>query len=121
MKANFQEIVRQFRFEGDFSLANPYGEGHINDTYLAVFKQHGSSQRYILQQISNNVFLEPEGLMSNIEAVTSHLSQKIETLGGDPRRETLTLIPTVDGNSYLRTAEGNYWRGYLFINDVRTF
>jgi hypothetical protein len=121
MKSNFQEIVSRFKFEGDYSSTRPYGEGHINDTYLAVFISYGSIQRYILQRINHNVFLDPEGLMSNIEVVTSHLSQKIISNGGDPRRETLTLIPTVDGNSYLRTEEGNYWRGYLFINGARTF
>ncbi len=121
MKPNFQEIIRHFKFEGEFSSASPYGEGHINDTYLAVFEENGAIHQYILQRINHNIFLNPEGLMHNIEVVTSHLSRKIKTNGGDPRRETLTLIPTVDGNSYLRTEEGNYWRGYLFINDAHTF
>ena len=121
MKPNFQEIVRQFRFEGDFSSANPYGVGHINDTYMVVFKQHGSIQRYILQQINHNIFLNPEGMMRNIDVVTSHLRRKIMARGGDPRRETHTLIPTIDGNSYLRTEEGEYWRGYHFIDNASTF
>ena len=121
MEPNFQEIVRRFRFEGDFSSASPYGKGHINDIYLAVFKSNASTKRYILQRINHNVFLDPKGLMRNIEAVTSHLSQKIEILGGDPRRETLTLIPTVDGNYYLQTEEGDYWRAYHFINNARTY
>lgn len=121
MKPDFQAIVRQFKFEGDFIDIHPYGLGHINDTYLAVFMHNGSTQRYILQRINDNVFRNPEGLMNNIEAVTSHLSKKIESLGGDPRRETLTLIPTVDDNSLLLTDNGDYWRGYLFINNARTY
>lgn len=121
MNPNFQDIVRQFRFEGDFSSASPYGVGHINDTYVAVFEENGSIHQYILQRINQNVFLNPEGMMRNIEVVTSHLSRKIKTLGGDPRRETLTLIPTIDGNSYLRTEEGEYWRGYHFIDNASTF
>jgi hypothetical protein len=121
MKPNIQEIVRRFRLEGDFSSVKPYGVGHINDTYLAIFKANGSIQRYILQRINHNVFLNPEGLMRNIEAVTSHLSKKIESFGGDPRRETLTLIPTVDDNCYLLTEEGDYWRGYLFIDNASTY
>ena len=59
--------------------------------------------------------------MRNIEVVTSHLSRKIKILGGDPRRETLTLVPAIDGNSYLRTGEGEYWRGYHFIGNASTF
>jgi hypothetical protein len=121
MKPNLQDIVRQFRFEGDFSAANPYGLGHINDTYLTVYEENGLIHQYILQRINHNVFLNPEGLMRNIEAVTSHLSQKIELLGGNPLRETLTLIPTLNGKSYIRTDEGDYWRGYLFINNAHTY
>jgi hypothetical protein len=121
MNLDFQKIVDQFEFEGEFSSADPYGVGHINDTFIAKFTSNGSRQRYILQRINHKVFLNPEGLMRNIEAVTSHLSQKIEIRGGDPKRETLTLIPTMEGDSFLHTTQGEYWRGYLFINDARTY
>jgi len=121
MKPDFQEIVDQFNFEGNFLSAEPHGLGHINDTYIATFKTNGSPRQYILQRINHHVFRDPEGLMSNIQAVTSHLQQKISSMGGDPKRETLTLIPAVDGNYYIRTDEGDYWRGYLFINNARTY
>jgi len=121
MRPDFEEIVRHFYFNGDFSSAEPYGVGHINDTYIAKFKVNGAIQSYILQKINHHVFHDPEGLMSNIQAVTHHLRQKIELTGGDPKRETLTLIPAKDGNSYIRTTEGEYWRGYHFINNARTY
>jgi hypothetical protein len=121
MKPDFQEIVQEFDFKGDFSSAESYGEGHINDTYIANFKVNGSTQRYILQRINHHVFRDPEGLMSNIQDVTAHLRGKIKIAGGDPKRESLTLIPTVDEKFYIRTEEGDYWRGYLFINNARTY
>jgi Ser/Thr protein kinase RdoA (MazF antagonist) len=121
MKPDFDRIVDQFNFEGEFATAEPYGIGHINDTYIANFAINGSSRRYILQRINHHVFRDPPGLMSNIEAVTTHLRQKIISAGGDPERETLTLIPTVDGNSFIQTDQGEYWRGYLFINNARTY
>ena len=80
MKSDFQAIVKKFKFEGDFVDIRPYGLGHINDTYLAAFKHNVSTQRYILQKINDDVFRNIEGLMRNIEAVTSHLSKKIESL-----------------------------------------
>ena len=86
MKPNFRDLVRQFRFEGDYSSANPYSVGHINDTYVAVFEENRSIHQYILQRINHNVFLNPEGMMRNIEVVTPPLSRKIKILGGDPRR-----------------------------------
>ena len=52
MNPNFQEIIRRFKFGGEFSSANPYGEGHINDIYVAVFEDNGSIHQYILQRIN---------------------------------------------------------------------
>lgn len=121
MKPDFKDIVQHFEFEGDFSSAISYGTGHINDTYIASFEDNGSTRRYILQRINHHIFLNPEGMMKNIEAVTAHLGRRIETAGGDPQREALTLIPTVEENSYLLTEQGDYWRGYLFINNARTY
>ncbi len=34
---------------------------------------------------------------------------------------TLNLIPTNDGNYYVRTVEGEYWRGFTFIEGARTY
>lgn len=58
MKPNFENIVKQFAFEGKFIEANPYGSGHINDTYAASFqKADGATHRYILQR-SMTVYLK---------------------------------------------------------------
>ena len=121
MKPDFKDIVQHFKFEGDFSSAISYGTGHINDTYIACFEDNRLTRRYILQRINHHIFLNPEGMMKNIEAVTAHLGRRIKTAGGDPQREALTLIPTVEGNSYLLTEQGDYWRAYLFINNARTY
>jgi Ser/Thr protein kinase RdoA (MazF antagonist) len=122
MKPGFRSIVAQFMFEGEFLDVRRCGIGHINGTYAARFrKPDGSVDRYILQRINHGVFKHPEELMHNIEKVTVHLRQKIIAAGGDTQRETLNLIPTVDGQSFYRTAEGNYWRGYVFIEGARTY
>jgi hypothetical protein len=121
MKPDFTEIVKHFRFEGDFVGADPYGFGHINDTYATRFDVDGTVRRYILQRINHGVFKDPERLMENVAAVTAHLGQKILAAGGDPERETLNLIPTTDGGTYYRTAEGDYWRGYIFIEGAQTY
>jgi hypothetical protein len=121
MKPDIQDIVRHFEFEGTYKSTEPYGAGHINDTYIAHFQASNYPRRYILQRINQNVFLNPEGLMSNIQAVTNHLRNKIIAAGGDPNRETLTLIPTQDGECYIKTDQGDYWRAYVFINDAQTY
>ena len=55
-----------------FSAA-PYGSGHINDTYCAVFDQGGTPVRYILQRINHNIFKNPVALMENVQRVTTHI------------------------------------------------
>lgn len=122
MKPDFDPIVKQFRFEGELIGAAPYGSGHINDTYAAVFKKpDGGTRRYILQRINHRVFKEPEKLMSNIERITRHLKDKITANHGDTERETLNVIPTKSGAGFLKTDEGDYWRGYVFIERARTY
>jgi len=59
--------------------------------------------------------------MQNVERVTSHLRKKIIAAGGDPDRETLNLIPTVDGKTFYRTQDGSYWRAYVFIEGAQTY
>lgn len=122
MSPDFIEIVKQFQFEGDFLGARSHGVGHINDTYAARFrKANGVAHRYVLQRINHHVFKNPEELMQNVEKVTTHLRKKIITAGGDPERETLNLIPTVEKKTFYRTEDGNYWRAYIFIEDAHTY
>lgn len=121
MNPDFKDIVRRFQFKGDFLSASIYGTGHIHDTYAAVFQVGEHTRRSILQRINQHVFKDPEGVMSNIQVVTTHLRRKIITAGGDPQRETLNLIPTIDGKSYYLTDDGEYWRGFTFIEGARTY
>ena len=119
---DFVKIVGNFLFEGVFQYAEPYGRGHINDTFAAYFEKNGGqTDRYILQRINHFVFKKPEQLMSNIERITRHLKKSIEKRGGDVSRETLNLIPTVEGGSYYKSQEGDYWRAYIFIEGARTY
>lgn len=90
----------------------PYGDGHINDTYLI-----NTEPKYILQKINTNIFKDADRLMHNIELVTEHLSKKILQNGGDPTVETLNVVHTVDNKAYFEY-EGNCYRVYRFINGI---
>ncbi len=90
----------------------PYGNGHINDTYITV-----SSPRYILQRINTKVFKNPEQVMNNILNVTEHIRKKILANGGDPDRETLRVIKTKTGENYYRAENGDCYRMYNFIEN----
>jgi hypothetical protein len=117
---NVGAVARQFQIFGEFLEAKPYGNGHINDTYCAVFHQAGVPVRYILQRINHNVFKTPVALMEIIQRVTYHLGAKV---AGEPdfSRRVLTLIPAHDERAWHVDADGNYWRAYLFIERARTY
>ncbi len=117
---NVGAVACQFQIFGEFVDAKPYGSGHINDTYCAVFHQAGLPVRYILQRINHNVFKNPVALMENIQRVTSHLGEQV---AGEPdfSRRVLTLVPARDGRAWHMDADDNYWRAYLFIERARTY
>jgi hypothetical protein len=119
---DIEDIAGNFQFDGEFRKAEPNISGHINDTYIVYYdKDGGPSQRYILQRINHNVFKDPDKVMENIIGITRHMREKIIKAGGDPLRETLNLIPTNEGGYLHRCDDGNYWRGYLFIDGARTY
>ena len=113
MDKQFQEILANF----NLSL-NPdaYGNGHINDTYIVH-----SQPDYILQRINKKVFTNPPAVMENIQGVTEFLRRKIIAEGGDPDRETLNLIMTVDGQPYYHHTDGEYYRVYKFIDHAVSY
>ena len=118
LKHDVRLVASRFQIHGAFQEAAPYGSGHINDTYCAVFDQAGTLVRYILQRINHNVFKIPVALMENIQRVTEHLAGKGDK---DSSRRVLTLVPTRTGKCCHRDEQGNYWRTYLFIEKARTY
>ena len=49
------------------------------------------------------------------------MRKKIIGEGGDPLRETLTVVKTLDGKSFYKTDDGRYYRMYIFIEGARTY
>jgi len=113
------EVINKFNISGKLISYEKYGQGHINDTYLLTYDNNGSLERYILQGINTNVFPDVEGLMNNIELVTTFLKNKIIENGGNPRRETLNLIKTKDEKNYCKI-NNIYYRVYEFVEDTVT-
>ncbi len=108
MELKLAEVIKAYNLDYDM---NAYGNGHINDTYLIQPK------KYILQRINTAIFKNPEKLMENINNVTEFLRKKITEEGGNPDRETLTVMKTKDGKSLYKYDDENYFRIYKFIED----
>lgn len=117
-----QEVIPAFPFTDEFISAEPYGSGHINDTFAATFRlSDGGTKRYILQRINTSIFENAARLMDNIVGVTEFLKKQIEEAGGDPKRETLTVVHTKDGKTYFEDSKGGCWRCYLFIEETVSY
>lgn len=105
---NIREIVKLFGLDVDVT---PYGNGHINDTYITV------DGKYILQNVNTGVFKDPKSLNDNIVLITSYLKTWLYTHGGNMERETLTPIPTVDDKWFVITEDDKCYRMYRFIEN----
>ena len=117
-----REVFSGFQAWGDFAAAAPYGSGHINDTYKVSARLAGTPVNYLVQRINHAIFKEPDRLMENVVRVTGHLGRKLAEAGDpDATRKALTVIPARGGAPYVRDAEGNWWRMYLFIEQAQTY
>lgn len=117
-----EEAIGHFPMGGTVVRTEPYGNGHINDTFLlTVREEDGKEKRVILQRMNHEIFKKPVELMENILNVTSYLRKKIEEEGGDPERETLNVYTADTGLPYYRDSDGNYWRAYKFIEDATSY
>ena len=117
----FSDILSNFAINGEFISCEPYGSGLINRTYVAVYNEGGKRVRYIVQRINTNLFKNVDGLMNNIKIVTEFNRAEIVKRGGDPNRESLTLVPTENGGTYFRTEEGDCYRVYVFIENAKGY
>jgi len=119
---DLQEIATSFQLEGEFVSAEPYGTGHINDSFAVRVDQDGTLIRYLLQRINQKVFRNPPEVMENIERVTTHVRNKLlAQQQADVARKTLTIVPTLEGTSYYKSSEEDHWRTYLFIEGARSY
>jgi len=121
MKNKLREIFELFVTDGTFSRGEPFGNGHIHDTFRAETAE-ADKDDYILQRLNNKIFKKIPELQNNIERVTGHLNRKLRDIpGSDLKRECLALIPSKEGKSWIVDMDGNYWRMYIFITNHRSY
>lgn len=119
MTQKLRNIGAAFVIHGEYVSSEPYGSGHINDTYVVLYNQGGTPVRYIFQRINHHIFKNPASLMENIVRVTEH--QRLKCAGDDPSRRAMTVIRTHDGASFFLDADDEYWRVYIMIEKARTY
>ncbi len=116
------QILAAYALPGTVADVARHGKGHINDTFCVVCKTpEGGTARFILQRLSQAAFPHPEEVMENFVGITSYLRREILAEGGDPLRETLSLVKTGDGADFVTDAEGRAWRLMPFIENAECY
>ena len=120
MKPTVRGIAEQFVLDGGLREIVVYGNGLINDTYLATTDSL-REPRVIIQRINRQVFPRPERVMANIEILIDHVERQNRMLPSGERTLRLPkLYRAADGKSHVVDAEGDLWRALSFIEQTRT-
>ena len=116
------EVLSAWDYPATLVGAVRYGQGHINDTFCVLCQpQEGDAVRFILQGLSSAAFPHPEELMENFVGITSYLRERVIAMGGDPMRETLSLVKTREGKDFYTDSNGKVWRLTPFIEGTDCF
>lgn len=107
MQKNEVKIAVQFDLDGDITSVAPYGNGHINNTFLITTKNN----KYILQGINTSVFKKPQAIIDNIKLLWQTVPDS---------SIILNLIPTVSGD-YSITDGDSVWRVFPFASNYEVF
>ena len=110
-----KDILSHFAIPNEVAEPEPLRIGFINDSFVVRSKRIGEKS-YCLQRINHHIFKDVEGLMRNIQLVTTHIRRKLVEAGEtDVDRKVLQLVPTHTGKFYYETPEGDYWRLYVLV------
>lgn len=111
------QIAGLFDISGQPKSVTPLGDGLINTTYK-VTTAPATAPDYVLQHINTDIFTDPDMLMDNITAVTTHLRAKLQAAGTTGlNRRCLQFCPTKQGKHYARV-DNKCWRMMVFIPDT---
>ena len=113
------QILAAYELPGTILDIARHGKGHINDTFCVSCRTpKGGTVQLILQGLSQAAFPHPEEVMENFVGITSYLRREILAEGGDPSRETLSLVRTREGADFVTDTDGRVWRLMPFIENA---
>lgn len=116
-----EEIIDNFQIAGPITSIEPFGGGHINDTYFVKCQNSGNAD-YLLQKVNSYVFKDIVGLMNNISVVTTHLRSKLLAANiNDVENRSLELFLVKDGRLYFEDEDRQFWRVFNFIPEHKVF
>ena len=118
-------LMEGFNIKGRLVTLVPFGNGNINDTFLAVYRNTFTETQVVLQRVNRAVFPRPEVIMANMHKITMHCHEKLENdakRGLDDRVWQMPrIIKTKEGGDFIRDEKGEVWRVITRILSAHAF
>ena len=118
-------LVNRFNVKGRLVALRPFGNGNINDTFLAIYRNTFTETQVIMQKVNRRVFPNPEAIMANMHEITKHCHEKLEAdaaSGADDRVWQMPrIIKAKDSRDYVTDENGDVWRVITRIMSARAF
>jgi Ser/Thr protein kinase RdoA (MazF antagonist) len=106
------EILNQFGLDSNEYIIQKFGTGLINNTWKVADYQNNN--RFILQQINNNVFKSPNDIAENISKVSKYLAQHHHDY------LFVSPIPTIAGSYIYNQNDEKYFRLFPYVKNSIT-
>lgn len=108
-----KEILHKYSVLKECQPPEPFGNGHINDTYLVTLQKG----KFILQRVNKNVF--------DTQVLIRNLAFLFEALGGYEKETGKKLTPSVikndNGEFHTLDNEGSAWRLMEFFPRCQSY
>ena len=122
---NLSLLINQFNIKGRLVTLVPFGNGNINDTFLAVYRNTFTETQVVLQRVNKSVFPQPEAIMANMHAITLHCHEKLEADAATGRDDRVWQMPriikTKQGEDFTLDEKGDVWRVITRILSAHAF
>ena len=120
------QLVNMFNVKGRLVALQPFGNGNINDTYLAIYRNTFTETQVILQRVNEKVFPQPEAIMANMHEITRHCHEKLEADAKAGRDDRVWQMPRIikakdDAKDFVRDDKGQVWRVITRIMSAHAF
>ena len=119
-------LINKFNVKGRLVSLTPFGNGNINDTFLAIYRNTFTETQVILQRVNRNVFPVPEAIMSNMHEITRHCHEKLEADAAAGRDDRVWQMPRIiktkdTGADFVTDEKGDVWRVITRIMSAHAF
>ena len=108
-----EEILQEYSLLKGFKPPEPFGDGHINDTYLV----EASEGNFILQRVNSKVF-DTSVLIRNLSFLFDALNRHEKESG---KKLTPAVFKNKHGEYHTLDKEGAAWRLMEFFPDCRSY